>query len=40
MTLGQFQSADCRSCPAVRSAYCLNHDPTAMVEAGYGPATK
>jgi hypothetical protein len=25
---------------AVRSAYWLNHDPTGMVEAGYGPATK
>jgi hypothetical protein len=25
---------------AVRSAYWLNHDPTGMVEASYGPATK
>jgi hypothetical protein len=24
----------------MRSAYWLNHDPTGMVEAGYGPATK
>ena len=23
-----------------RSAYWLNHDPSGMVEAGYGPATK
>ena len=23
-----------------RSAYWLNHNPTGMVEAGYGPATK
>jgi hypothetical protein len=23
-----------------RSAYWLNHDPTGMVEAGHGPATK
>jgi hypothetical protein len=23
-----------------RSAYWLNHDPTRMVEAAYGPATK
>jgi hypothetical protein len=22
------------------SAYWLNHDPTGMTEAGYGPATK
>jgi hypothetical protein len=25
---------------AMRSAYWLNHDPSGMVEAGYGPATK
>jgi hypothetical protein len=24
----------------VRSAYWLNHDPSGMVEAGYGPAAK
>jgi hypothetical protein len=24
----------------MRSAYWLNHDPSGMVEAGYGPATK
>jgi hypothetical protein len=24
----------------MRSAYWLNHDPTGMVEAAYGPATK
>jgi hypothetical protein len=23
-----------------RSAYWLNHDPSGMVEAGYGPVTK
>jgi hypothetical protein len=23
-----------------RSAYWLDHDPTGMVEAGYGPTTK
>jgi hypothetical protein len=23
-----------------RSAYWLNHDPSGLVEAGYGPATK
>jgi hypothetical protein len=22
------------------TAYCLNHDPSGLVEAGYGPATK
>jgi hypothetical protein len=25
---------------AMRSAYWLNHDPSGLVEAGYGPATK
>jgi hypothetical protein len=25
---------------AGRSAYWLDHDPTGMVEAGYGPTTK
>jgi hypothetical protein len=24
----------------MRSAYRLNHDPSGMVKAGYGPATK
>jgi hypothetical protein len=24
----------------MRSAHWLNHDPSGMVEAGYGPATK
>jgi hypothetical protein len=24
----------------MRSAYWLNHDPSGLVEAGYGPATK
>jgi hypothetical protein len=25
---------------AMRSAYWLNHDPSGLVEAGYGPTTK
>jgi hypothetical protein len=25
---------------AVRSAYWLNHDPSGLVDAGYGPTTK
>jgi hypothetical protein len=24
----------------MRSAYWVNHDPSGLVEAGYGPATK
>jgi hypothetical protein len=25
---------------AMRSAYWLNHDPSSLIDAGYGPATK